>query len=106
MAANPYNRVGVVAFSGTQGGGTSGGVTAATAIAALQEAGGKLSRNMIADGYDAFGDVVTLVIELVRQFYGLRRQFRLLGRACVMNTNNALTSIDGTDAAAAEGGGA
>ena len=62
-------------------GGTSGGVTAATAIAALQEAGGKLSRNMIADGYDAFGDVVTLVIELVRQFYGLRRQFRLLGRA-------------------------
>ena len=32
--------------------------------------------------------------------------FRLLGRACVMNTNNALTSIDGTDTAAAEGGGA
>ena len=62
-------------------GGTSGGVTAATAIAALQEAGGKLSRNMIADGYEAFGDVVTLVIELVRQFYGLPRQFRLLGKA-------------------------
>ena len=62
-------------------GGTSGGVTAATAIAALQEAGGKLSRNMIADGYDAFADVVTLVIELVRQFYGLPRQFRLLGRS-------------------------
>ena len=61
-------------------GGTSGGVTAATAIAALQEAGGKLSRNMIADGYDAFADVVTLVIELVRQFYGLPRQFRLLGK--------------------------
>ena len=61
-------------------GGTSGGVTAATAIAALQEAGGKLSRNMIADSYDAFSDVVTLVIELVRQFYGLPRQFRLLGR--------------------------
>ena len=62
-------------------GGTSGGVTAATAIAALQEAGGKLSRNMIADSYDAFSDVVTLVIELVRQFYGLPRQFRLLGRS-------------------------
>lgn len=62
-------------------GGTSGGVTAATAIAALQEAGGKLSRNMIADGYEAFADVVTLVIELVRQFYGLPRQFRLLGRS-------------------------
>ena len=62
-------------------GGTSGGVTAATAIAALQEAGGKLSRNMIADGYDAFADVVTMVIELVRQFYGLPRQFRLLGKS-------------------------
>ena len=31
-------------------GGTAGGVTAATAIAALQVAGGKLSRNMIDDG--------------------------------------------------------
>ena len=37
-------------------------------IAALQEAGGKLSRNMIDDGYEAFSDVVTLVIELIRQF--------------------------------------
>ena len=60
-------------------GGTAGGVTAATAIAALQEAGGKLSRNMIDDGYEAFSDVVTLCIELIRQFYSLPRQFRLLG---------------------------
>lgn len=60
-------------------GGTAGGVTAATAIAALQEAGGKLSRNMIDDGYEAFSDVVTLCIELIRQFYSLPRQFQLLG---------------------------
>lgn len=60
-------------------GDTAGGVTAATAIAALQEAGGKLSRNMIDDGYEAFSDVVTLCIELIRQFYSLPRQFRLLG---------------------------
>lgn len=60
-------------------GGTASGVTAATAIAALQEAGSKLSRNMIDDGYEAFSDVVTLVIELIRQFYQLPRQFRLLG---------------------------
>ena len=60
-------------------GGTAGGVTAATAIAALQEAGGKLSRNMIDDGYEAFSDVVTLCIELIRQFYSLPRQFRLMG---------------------------
>lgn len=60
-------------------GGTASGVTAATAIAALQESSGKLSRNMIADGYEAFSDVVTLCIELIRQFYDLPRQFRLLG---------------------------
>ena len=61
-------------------GGTAGGVTAATAIAALQEAGGKLSRNMIDDGYEAFAEVLTLCIELVRQFYDMPRQFRLLGK--------------------------
>ena len=60
-------------------GGTAAGVTAATAIAALQEAGGKLSRNMIDDSYDAYSDVLTLCIELIRQFYDLPRQFRLLG---------------------------
>ena len=60
-------------------GGTAAGVTAGTAIAALQESGGKLSRNMIDDGYEAFADVVTLCIELIRQFYELPRQFRLLG---------------------------
>ena len=63
------------------GGGTAGGVTAATAIAALQEAGGKLSRNMIDDGYEAFSQVLTLCIELVRQFYDVPRQFRLLGKS-------------------------
>ena len=63
----------------TVNGGTVSGVTAATAIAALQEAGGKLSRNMIDDGYEAFSDVVKLCIELIRQFYEMPRQFRLLG---------------------------
>ena len=56
-------------------GGTASGVTAGTAIAALQESSGKL----IDDGYEAFADVVTLCIELIRQFYELPRQFRLLG---------------------------
>ena len=60
-------------------GGTASGVTAGTAIAALQESSGKLSRNMIDDGYEAFADVVTLCIELIRQFYEMPRQFRLLG---------------------------
>lgn len=61
-------------------GGVAAGVTAATAIAALQESGGKLSRSMIDESYDAYGDVVTLCIELVRQFYTLPRRFRLTGR--------------------------
>lgn len=69
------------------GGGTAGGVTAATAIAALQEAGGKLSRNMIDDGYEAFAEVLTLCIELVRQFYDMPRQFRLLGKKGVEFTS-------------------
>lgn len=60
-------------------GGVSGGVTAATAIAALQEYGGKLSRNMIDDSYDAFAEVSSLCIELIRQFYTMPRVFRLLG---------------------------
>ena len=60
-------------------GGVTSGVTAATAIAALQESGGKLSRNMIDDSYEAFADVVTLCIELIRQFYRVPRMFRLLG---------------------------
>ena len=68
-------------------GGTAGGVTAATAIAALQEAGGKLSRNMIDDGYEAFAEVLTLCIELVRQFYDMPRQFRLLGKKGVEFTD-------------------
>ena len=69
-------------------GGTAAGVTAATAIAALQESSGKLSRNMIDDGYEAFADVVSLCIELVRQFYDAPRRFRLLGEHGSMNYVN------------------
>lgn len=78
-------------------GGTSGGVTAATAIAALQEAGGKLSRNMIADGYEAFADVVTLIIELVRQFYTVPRQFRLLGSGEFVSYDSAALQMQTLD---------
>jgi hypothetical protein len=61
-------------------GGTSGGVTAASAIAALQEAGSKLSRDHIKASYRAFRQVVLLVIELMRQFYDIPRCFRIIGR--------------------------
>ena len=60
-------------------GGTSSGVTAASAIAALQEAGSKLSRDMIKASYRAFREVNTLCIELMRQFYDFERYFRIIG---------------------------
>lgn len=52
---------------------------AASAIAALQEASGKLSRDMIQGSYDAERQIVLLVIDLIRQFYDLPRTFRITG---------------------------
>ena len=60
-------------------GGTASGVTAASAIAALQEAGSKLSRDNIKASYRAFRQVVLMIIELMRQFYDVPRCFRILG---------------------------
>lgn len=60
-------------------GGTSGGVTAASAIAALQEAGSKLSRDMLKSAYRAFAKECYLIIELMRQFYDEQRVFRIIG---------------------------
>lgn len=59
-------------------GGTAAGVTAASAIAALQEAGNKLSRDMLKGAYRAFKQVVHLAIELMRQFYSEPRYFRII----------------------------
>lgn len=60
-------------------GGTTGGVTAASGIAAMQEAGAKLTRDNNKASYRAFRQVVLLVIELIRQFYDISRQFRIIG---------------------------
>ncbi len=60
-------------------GGTAAGVTAASAIAALQEAGSKLSRDMIKSSYRAFKEINYLIIELIRQFYDEPRCFRISG---------------------------
>lgn len=61
-------------------GSTASGVTAASAIAALQEAGSKTSRDMIKASYRAYVEVVSLVVELIRQFYDLPREFRITGQ--------------------------
>lgn len=60
-------------------GGTSSGVTAASAIAAMQEAGSKLSRDNNKASYRAFRKVCLMIIELIRQFYDLPRCFRIMG---------------------------
>lgn len=60
-------------------GGTQSGVTAASAIAAMQESSGKTSRDQINTTFDAHKEIVTMVIELIRQFYSMPRQFRITG---------------------------
>ncbi len=58
-------------------GGSVGGVTAASAIAALQEAGNKSSRDMIKSSNRAFKEVCWFAVEDMRQFYDEARVFRI-----------------------------
>lgn len=60
-------------------GSSSGGVTAASAIAALQEAGNKTSRDMLSNSYHTFELIMQQVVELIRQFYSDARSFRIVG---------------------------
>lgn len=55
------------------------GITAASAIAMLQEAGNKLSRDMIQASYRTYTKIVYKCIELIRQFYDDARVFRIKG---------------------------
>lgn len=63
---------------------SSNGITqnssqAASAIAALQEASGKVSRASTMSAYRAFCRIINQIIELIRQFYTIPRQFRITG---------------------------
>ncbi len=60
-------------------GGTTGGVVAATAIKRLQDSGEKFSRDGIEGSCRAYAKMITLVIELIRQFYDTPRYFRVKG---------------------------
>lgn len=64
----------------TSTGSASSGVTAASAIAALQEASGKGSRDSTLSAYRAYTQVVNFCIELIRQFYDMPRKFRIVGQ--------------------------
>lgn len=54
------------------------GITAASAIAALQETSGKNSRLINKTFYSTFSRVMELVVELIRQFYSTQRWFRIV----------------------------
>ena len=58
---------------------SSGNITAASAIAALQEAGSKGSRDINQSTYNCFTELCNLVLELIRQFYSEPRFFRITG---------------------------
>ena len=60
-------------------GGAPAGVTAYSAIAAMQEASSKPSRDLIRAGYRRFKDLCYMAIELIRQFYDTPRVFRITG---------------------------
>lgn len=60
-------------------GGVGSGVTAAAAIAALQEAGNRTSRDMISASYRSHTEISRLCLELIRQFYDESRSFRIVG---------------------------
>ena len=60
-------------------GGVNGGVTAYKSISALQEAGDKLSRDVLKSSYRAFRQIVNLCVELIREFYDEARSFRIIG---------------------------
>ena len=61
-------------------GSTPGSVTAASGIAALQEAAGKTSSDSTQASYRVYSDMVDMCIELIRQFYDMPRKFRILGQ--------------------------
>ena len=59
--------------------GQASSVTSASGIASLQEAAGKLSRDVCLESYRSYKGVVEIVIELIRQFYTEPRCFRIVG---------------------------
>lgn len=76
---------------------SSNGITqnsnqAASAIAALQQAAGKVSAAATISAYSAFNKLTKLIIELIRQFYKAPRKFRItgeMGEEEFMSFNNA-----------------
>lgn len=77
---------------------TAGGVTAAAAISALQEAGGKITREHSLMLNQGFKQIVTQILWLVCQFYDNRKEQMITGRdgksRKVMMSSEHLTGRD------------
>ena len=77
-------------------GATPGGVTAASAIASLQEAQGKQGRASNRASFRCFRHIVTKIIELMRQFYTEEHFFRVMApdgeMAYISMDNSGLTT--------------
>ena len=76
-----------------QQGSTTGGVTAASAIETLRQAGEKRSRAIVNDSYDSFKQIVYMVIELMRQFFNEERVYRIsdsTGKKAFAKFSNAM----------------
>lgn len=69
-------------------GGSVSGVTAASAIAAMQEQSGKLSRVHNKTMYNMHRQITDMSIELIRQFYDVPREYRITGK---MGTDEFVT---------------
>lgn len=59
-------------------GGTVSGVTTASGIAALQEAGGRIDKAAALETYNAQEEIALMVISRIKQFYTTPRCFRIL----------------------------
>ena len=57
------------------------GITAASAIAALQETAGKNARSTNKTFHRAYREVVYQIVELIRQFYDIPRTFRIMSES-------------------------
>lgn len=64
----------------TSTGSVPSGVTSGAAIAALQTASGKSSKDSTRGSYRKFSQLIELVVELIRQFYDMPRKFRIVGQ--------------------------
>ncbi len=62
-------------------GSTIKGVTAYAAISALQQAGSRLSRDCIETSYRSYAQVISMIVELIFQFYTEERSFRIVGQS-------------------------